>query len=157
MSLEGFGSLGYCLLSWHVFLCCYDAKKAFNVDLFFGMCSFPFWFMLWMEEVQQVYLPYDSADSLLLWLSLQTLFVFSDMTNRRDLLSLGVRIIWIAFVYSKYGKSVRVCVRQRRSQHYKVEANVLPFVTSDLRYLMLAAAYPKKYQTGDPHAGLMHI
>ncbi len=28
-----------------------------------------------MEEVQQVYLPYDSADSLLLWLSLQSLFI----------------------------------------------------------------------------------
>lgn len=55
--------------------------------------------MLKMEEVQQVYLPYDSADLLLLWLSLQTLFVVSDLADRRDLLSPCMRIIWIAFVY----------------------------------------------------------
>ena len=93
-----------------------------------------------MEEVQQVYLPYDSADSLLLWLSLQPLFVVSDLADRRDVLSLNTRIVWLAFVYSQYGKCVCACVCmcvsiyvcQRRSQDRKVEEDFVPFVVRDL-------------------------
>lgn len=78
------------VLLWHC--------KALSVYAWFGMCSFPLWFMLQMKEVQQVYLPYDSPDLSLLRLSLQTLFIVPDLAEQRDVLthvnSISTFLVW---------------------------------------------------------------
>lgn len=83
------------VLLWHY--------KALGVYFWFGMCSFPLWFMLQMKEVQQVSLPYDRADLSLLWLSLQTLFIVPDVAERRDVLShvnsISIFLVWKVCVW----------------------------------------------------------